>query len=823
MAKRSVANNLRPEDLGFEANIRLDSVRIYDHLTPRLQELLFKARKYQRDNGFTFCWAKNGSVFLRRTDSSRIIKLSCLVLLWYNLYLNELPHILDSQDTDPVALPNGVPLNCLFYADDLVLISTSAAVLNIKTVLTVVASGVTIVSLSEVLSRWSTFDQLVTAFNSCVLPAGTGLVQLTEGCVCLTVRAETLSALTTLWNLYQDGTLETRLYNFFVTDEIRERTGGEEVEVNVTIEEQEYEKACLELINDAQEAASLGDGGRIRRNSDSAVYCSPKEELPLSKLERIETELKDCKERIAVMEKEIEIFSLDLEASSPEEKATFFKQTLEGRKAREAREMDAEEMDESADMPEVSQPPKPKLMDPGKYAFVEKYLEDIQERHSVTTEASDSGLGTHAAASELGMEEISEPNKLRLKDLSEDVIQVLNNLLNADEVTMERFKRFFGRKSRDLAFWDSIDLRIITELFPDTTVGVWKECFETLQLYDLDELLEKVRPRSLRPALSPKQIEQLPKQIEQLRGSSNRPTKYHRNVAVLVVKHLVGKCDVESVNVEKIEAFFKNLNPRNEVTIIASSPGLQVLQGMENKLKFLEEKNKRMGHQLEIELPQQRESAEKAEMQVDKKRSGLLRQLVPSSRYSRLRKIKQAEVTTRRELEESENKVAALKEQMETFRKPEIKKLQKEEVKKAKTAISTAMDKWFHDQDKFTCIAVFIISDDKSSLEAMLEESGVMEKLALFPDHAKLVVTSSEWETIGTVPETLHVMYDLNSSIDEFYSLMIEIFNKRQETLDLVSMMQELRRTQLDRGIHLTMDNLSTLLRFQKTEEKGSV
>ena len=69
--------------------------------------------------------------------------------------------------------------------------------------------------------------------------------------------------------------------------------------------------------------------------------------------------------------------------------------------------MDAEEMDESADKPEVSQPPKPKLLDPEKYAFVEKYLEDIRERHSVTTEASDSGLGTHAAASELGMEEIS--------------------------------------------------------------------------------------------------------------------------------------------------------------------------------------------------------------------------------------------------------------------------------------------------------------------------------------------------------------------------------------------------------------------------------
>ena len=124
--------------------------------------------------------------------------------------------------------------------------------LNIKTVSKVVAGGITVVSTMEVLSRWSTFDQLVTAFNSCVLPAGTSLMNLTDGCVCLTVQAKTLSALTTLWNLYHDGTLERRLYNFFVTDKVKERSGGETVEVNVTIEEEEYDKARLELMNEAQ-------------------------------------------------------------------------------------------------------------------------------------------------------------------------------------------------------------------------------------------------------------------------------------------------------------------------------------------------------------------------------------------------------------------------------------------------------------------------------------------------------------------------------------------------------------------------------------------
>jgi len=48
-------------------------------------------------------------------------------------------------------------------------------------------------------------------------------------------------------------------------------------------------------------------------------------------------------------------------------------------------------------------------MDPGKLAFVQKYLEDVQDRdtRSMTTEVSDSGLATHIAASEVGTEEIN--------------------------------------------------------------------------------------------------------------------------------------------------------------------------------------------------------------------------------------------------------------------------------------------------------------------------------------------------------------------------------------------------------------------------------
>ena len=64
-------------------------------------------------------------------------------------------------------------------------------------------------------------------------------------------------------------------------------------------------------------------------------------------------------------------------------------------------------MDERTDEPDISRLNKAKSMDPEKYAFVKKYLEDVQDTRSITTEASDSGLATHAAASELGNEEIS--------------------------------------------------------------------------------------------------------------------------------------------------------------------------------------------------------------------------------------------------------------------------------------------------------------------------------------------------------------------------------------------------------------------------------
>ena len=46
--------------------------------------------------------------------------------LLFNLYLNEIPNLLKACNSiEPIILPNGLPLSCLFYADDVILFSSS--------------------------------------------------------------------------------------------------------------------------------------------------------------------------------------------------------------------------------------------------------------------------------------------------------------------------------------------------------------------------------------------------------------------------------------------------------------------------------------------------------------------------------------------------------------------------------------------------------------------------------------------------------------------------------------------------------------------------
>lgn len=52
-----------------------------------------------------------------------------------------------------------------------------------------------------------------------------------------------------------------------------------------------------------------------------------------------------------------------------------------------------------------------------KLAFVQKYLDDVQETRSTTTEASDSALGIHATTSEFETEEVRGKHNLTVVSL----------------------------------------------------------------------------------------------------------------------------------------------------------------------------------------------------------------------------------------------------------------------------------------------------------------------------------------------------------------------------------------------------------------------
>ena len=138
-----------------------------------------------------------------------------------------------------------------------------------------------------------------------------------------------------------------------------------------------------------------------------------------------------------------------------------------------------------------------------------------------------------------------------MKDLSQLVTGELNQRLKADATTMEKVSRYFGLRGDPFSF----SFLPIEHFFPDTTVSVLKECFEALRLYDLAEILAKVKPRALCPALSSEQVEKL-----QL---GDRRTKHYSKMAVVVVD----VCS-EKGTAEMIETLFKDLNPNNEVNVI---------------------------------------------------------------------------------------------------------------------------------------------------------------------------------------------------------------------------------------------------------------
>ena len=94
----------------------------------------------------------------------------------------------------------------------------------------------------------ASLKEFVDAFKEAVLPAATELRAISESSVCFTVQAENTGALKELWERYHDGTLQSNLQEFLVTDDIKQLADGEEVTLTVHVDEQEFNDACFSFI-----------------------------------------------------------------------------------------------------------------------------------------------------------------------------------------------------------------------------------------------------------------------------------------------------------------------------------------------------------------------------------------------------------------------------------------------------------------------------------------------------------------------------------------------------------------------------------------------
>ena len=76
MSCRQNVSKVNPVALGFSTAASLEGSRFYDHHTPKIQRLLYEAKRYQQANNLKYCWANNMNVYLHADINSRAIKIN---------------------------------------------------------------------------------------------------------------------------------------------------------------------------------------------------------------------------------------------------------------------------------------------------------------------------------------------------------------------------------------------------------------------------------------------------------------------------------------------------------------------------------------------------------------------------------------------------------------------------------------------------------------------------------------------------------------------------------------------------------------------------
>ena len=163
--------------------------------------------------------------------------------------------------------------------------------------------------------------------------------------------------------------------------------------------------------------------------------------------------------------------------------------------------------------------------------------------------------------------------------------------LEKDPLALKWFYESFGLSA---TYTVSDILENISELFPDTPLKLLKDVFQALELHDLVEILEKEKPRTLRPTLPLKEI-------KKMTNASNRPTRYYNEVALLIID--TGTARAHSKTGIRIGSFFKGFNSRSRVsTVTPTFPRLcRVIDHWQHTQFVLESRNA-VGTEKYIEL-----------------------------------------------------------------------------------------------------------------------------------------------------------------------------------------------------------------------------
>lgn len=235
-------------------------------------------------------------------------------------------------------------------------------------------------------------------------------------------------------------------------------------------------------------------------------------------------------------------------------------------------------------------------------------------------------------------------------------------------------------------------LRIISRsVFPDTPISFLRDVFEELQLYDLVEFLEKVKPRILRPVLSLKEM-------KKLLNASERPTKFNSKAEVMIIEYS-GKVAAVDPWLQKIGLFFQPLNSQNQVTKVTVAGQLEQDLGNLRSIKAMEERTERIEKNTETIL---RELLEKKLPRSLYYRSTRRSKMLDASNTNKqlLTEFYKEEQAMKKSLEEMIEKREERKLKMEKVegkikqQEEELQRELEEEEEKFQITVSTVLDKW---------------------------------------------------------------------------------------------------------------------------------